>query len=319
MKIKLQLLSAFIFLVCNVYAQQTYYVKSANGLNLRRGPGQNHQVVTSIPNNQEVEVISQNKSGWWKIEYGDYEGYTSSSYLSKTAGGTPEKASEQASAQKETSHSKDEASRQSSYAAGSSGNQEEEPEEDDDEASSSGGGGRTPNAGLGIRLGEPSGLTLKGYFSSRNAIEFSVGRSNYYVDHNYEYYNDRYYDEYDRYYYDNPYRRPYRAYAVSVFFHYLRQHAFNESFEDANLDGLYWYAGMGPQLIIEKFVYDHDRTEEPDELTIINAGIDLVIGMEYTFEDLPLSAFVDVTFYFELQDQPMRFIPQAALGARYNF
>ena len=56
------------------------YVKS-DGLNIRSGPSVNNGVVSTLRMNSRVQVIS--KTGvWWKIKYGNTEGYVNSEYLS---------------------------------------------------------------------------------------------------------------------------------------------------------------------------------------------------------------------------------------------
>ena len=58
---------------------------------------------------------------------------------------------------------------------------------------------------------------------------------------------------------------------------------------------------------------------EGDRVTDIDIGADGVIGLEYTFNKIPLSLFVDATLFMEIVDQPFRFWFQGGIGARYNF
>ena len=39
-------------------------------------------------------------------------------------------------------------------------------------------GGSPKSWGIGIRLGDPTGITIKKYFGTNKAIEFNVGRTN---------------------------------------------------------------------------------------------------------------------------------------------
>ena len=56
------------------------YVKS-DALNVRSGPSANYKVLAVLSINSKVQVI--NKTGtWWKIKYGNIEGYVHSEYLS---------------------------------------------------------------------------------------------------------------------------------------------------------------------------------------------------------------------------------------------
>jgi hypothetical protein len=55
------------------------YVKS-DALNVRSGPSANNRVIATLRMNSKVQVI--NKTGvWWKIKYGNLEGYVNSQFL----------------------------------------------------------------------------------------------------------------------------------------------------------------------------------------------------------------------------------------------
>jgi uncharacterized protein YgiM (DUF1202 family) len=55
------------------------YIQS-DALNVRSGPSADNRVITTLGKNTRVAVIS--KSGtWWKIKYGNVEGYVNSQYL----------------------------------------------------------------------------------------------------------------------------------------------------------------------------------------------------------------------------------------------
>ena len=53
-------------------------------LNMRRGPGREHAVITSIPMAQSVAVTAIASNGWAKVSYDGREGYVSGRYLSET-------------------------------------------------------------------------------------------------------------------------------------------------------------------------------------------------------------------------------------------
>lgn len=59
-------------------------VTTAN-LNMRTGAGTNYSIITTIPNNTVVDVISTS-NGWSKIKYNGKEGYVSASYLAAYTG-----------------------------------------------------------------------------------------------------------------------------------------------------------------------------------------------------------------------------------------
>jgi len=55
------------------------YVNSAS-LNLRSGPSSSHEIITSLQNGAQVEIIEDSEL-WWKIKVDDAEGYVNSEYL----------------------------------------------------------------------------------------------------------------------------------------------------------------------------------------------------------------------------------------------
>ncbi|MDN5204821.1 hypothetical protein QQ008_25750 [Fulvivirgaceae bacterium BMA10] len=126
--------------------------------------------------------------------------------------------------------------------------------------------------GIGLRLGDPTGINLKRYLGG-NALEFNLGRV----------FND----------------------GFSLFGHYLFQNPLEP-------EGLEWYFGFGAQLK----TFDNNRFENQDEFDF---GGDAIIGLEYTFSDVPISVFVDAILFVELIDDPFNLDLDAGIGARYNF
>lgn len=69
---------------------QTTKIVNASSLNLRSGAGTGYSVLTTIPKNASVTVLSTTGT-WSKVTYGKYTGYVSSEYLSNpssSGGGT---------------------------------------------------------------------------------------------------------------------------------------------------------------------------------------------------------------------------------------
>ncbi|MGP4073851.1 peptidoglycan-binding protein [Piscibacillus sp. B03] len=50
-------------------------------LNLRKGPGTNHDIITTIPNGSEIEILGENGSGWLNVKYNGNEGWVSKQYV----------------------------------------------------------------------------------------------------------------------------------------------------------------------------------------------------------------------------------------------
>lgn len=167
--------------------------------------------------------------------------------------------------------------------------------------------------GLGIKGGDPTGLSAK-FYRKTGAIEVVVGRPYYFSGryHSDSYFRKRFYkkDKYKYYRYStfeasNP---------VAIQVHFLKSRPTKAAKE------LNWYLGLGPQLRahkIEYFYYDEDRRFYSDTYTNIDLGLDGVVGLEYTFPDLPLSLFADVNLFLEIVDNVDLYL-QGGLGVRYN-
>ena len=176
--------------------------------------------------------------------------------------------------------------------------------------------------GIGFRLGDPSGLTVKHYWSNK-AFEVSVGRTQFFSGssfYNKEY--ERWYDHRD-FKYD---KHEFISYGLSVpiamQLHYLIHNPI------ANADGLTWYYGLGAQMRLASYRFsyryklpnDNDWFYVNDErVNSFDLGADGVLGMEYTFPKAPVSIFLDATLNMELFDDPFLFFLQGGTGVRFRF
>jgi hypothetical protein len=174
------------------------------------------------------------------------------------------------------------------------------------------GGGTPTGFGLGLRLGDPTGITLKKYFGGNKAIEFNVGRT----------YNFQTYDR-DRFYRYGTWNK--KGYIVDdTYFRRSRSLAFQLHYlvhKDIRLlPGLRWYIGFGGQVRTTTYYYYYRYAYTDDErYTRVNVGLDGIIGLEYTFKDVPISVFLDANIYLEVVDDPFALDGQGGIGARYNF
>jgi hypothetical protein len=176
-------------------------------------------------------------------------------------------------------------------------------------AARSSGGSFPYQWGIGLKLGDPTGLTVKKYMENR-ALELIVGYPYYYN----SYYGNRFKHDkrYKNYGFGNPYKYSNRA---SIQVRYLMHKDLSD------FRGLRWYAGIGGQLRTISYYYDYtDQYGNPytGKSASANLGIDGVVGMEYTFEDLPLSVFADINLYIELIRLPFYMEGQGGIGIRYN-
>ena len=176
--------------------------------------------------------------------------------------------------------------------------------------------------GVGVRLGDPSGLSVKRYTAS-HAWEFSLGRTSLFRN------SDYYYKRYDNWYNDRNFN--YREHqlvsyktspAIGLQIHYLKHR------DVGGAEGLDWYYGFGGQVRTQSYAYTYRYKVEngPDwivvneeRVTEVDLGLDGALGLEYTFSDAPLAVFLDATLFMEIFDNPFVFWPQLGLGIRYNF
>ncbi len=181
--------------------------------------------------------------------------------------------------------------------------------------------------GLGVRLGDPAGVSIKKYVYV-NAWELSIGRTHW-LDRN-DWYNDRFVD----WYWDQKFNYTEFRYAgydvtapVALQFHYLFHKEINR-IGNESVNGLDWYFGFGGQLRYQAYYYDFYYKlvgsnewyyAKSKKVTDIDLGADGVIGLEYLFNDVPISIFLDLSLFMEIVDNPFVFCWQGGIGARYNF
>lgn len=288
------LLLLFLAISFTVFGQSPYYVSSSGGLNMRKGPGASHPVLTSIPQGSQVALIDQQSDEWWKVRYQQQEGYVSAQYLSKEQ-------PENSRSSKQNNHQR-------------SGNSTA--------SQKNSAGPQLYQYGVGIRLGDPSGISLIKFLPRGKALELNIGRTAFYgFDFKREFES---YDDYNEYIYEDANFRS----ALSFQLHYL-------SFRDLNIDGLpglQWYYGLGGQARVMTIDYlyryrvyhgtqnnDYHWEKRWEKASELDFGVDATIGLNYNFQKLPLSVFVDLTLFTELYDHFLWFRGQGGPGIRYNF
>lgn len=166
------------------------------------------------------------------------------------------------------------------------------------------------NLGIGVRLGDPSGLTIKKYLGTKAALEFNAGLSTFISGYNYDY-------DYDKHYHKNGYYGYGHRNRVGFSFqaHYTRL------FDIKPVTGLQWYVGGGLQLrtiSYEYYYYDDFGNYREDRATYAQFGLDALGGAEYTFRDAPFSVFADVNFFINVVNNPGVYV-QPGVGGRFNF
>lgn len=287
---KALLITFYLFSFQILLGQNVMYVNSGNGLNLREGPGTGYKTIANIPNGARLDVLAT-EGEWVKVKYEKKEGYVSKQYVNEN---------------------KPRDSRENSKASPAKGSQKSK-----DTALRSNHDGRT--WGLGLRLGDVSGLTAKKYLPGGRALEFSLGTTSY---RGYDY-EDDFYEE-DRYA-DYEYLDYRRTGAVAFQVNYLFQK------DIGGVENLQWYWGFGGQIRSKSYVYeyryrnyygpgpgDYTWVVATDKVTDLDLGADILIGLEYHIPGAPLSLFTDINLMLELVDDPFLLFPQGGIGIRYN-
>lgn len=176
--------------------------------------------------------------------------------------------------------------------------------------------------GIGFRLGDPSGVTVKHYWSNK-AFEVSIGRTSFFARNNfYSRQYERWYERRDFHYARHEFLSYGPAVPVALQLHYLIQNPL------AKADGLSWYYGFGGQMRLAsyRFTYRYKPQDNNDWVYVndervnsLDLGVDGVLGLEYTFPKAPVSIFLDGTLYMELFDDPFLFSLQGGIGVRFRF
>ncbi len=177
--------------------------------------------------------------------------------------------------------------------------------------------GQSYTTGIGIRLGDPLGITYKRYLPADCALEFNLGSTNVGFYGAYHRNTFRKKSKYDNFRYNG-----YNVnYAVAIQVHYLYHKDFSQL-----TPGMDWYYGFGGQIRLMGVRYDYLIVDGPaagtfgsDELTNFDIGPEGIIGLEYNIMNAPLSAFAELSLFAEIIDNPLRLRMQAAIGIRYNF
>ncbi len=173
------------------------------------------------------------------------------------------------------------------------------------------------NQGIGFRLGNPVGVTYKKYLQNNRAVEFGIGTASRGWNNNYYRNSFGRYSPYDNY--------TYRSHVVNSIVYFQARYLFQYEIQVQGMDGkLDWYWGLGGMLKLADVTYRYQNRQPPfndfrDQRTDVDLGPEGIIGMEYKFEDVPISVFGEISLVVELLDQPGIFRTFGGAGIRFNF
>lgn len=175
-----------------------------------------------------------------------------------------------------------------------------------------------PYTGIGIKLGDPFALTAKFYFNKHFAIAADFGKS---ASALYSQYYTKLFDTYV----------PDPTDTISYFTHEVKNDWVGELKFLYHVDaqklapGLRFYGGAGLQArdLVINYQYEVKPPATPDFKTIqrkrSTQGVVGVLGVEYANFSLPISAFMELEYYYDLVKDPGWTKLQGGVGLRYIF
>jgi hypothetical protein len=168
--------------------------------------------------------------------------------------------------------------------------------------------------GIGLRVGAPMGITFKKYLPQNKAVEFGIGTLTS------GWYNQYYENSFSKYKKYDGLR--YLSHDVSSTVYLQGRYLLHNDIHIEGMMGeLDWYWGVGGMLKFASIDYRYRNEDEEivrDTRTDIDLGPEGIIGMEYTFEDVPISIFGEFSLMLEVADR-FAFRGFSGVGARYNF
>jgi hypothetical protein len=173
---------------------------------------------------------------------------------------------------------------------------------------------------IGLRVGDPFGISYKIYKSDSRAIEFIGGASGS------NWHTTYYRKSFDRISKFN--NALYDGHRVDYSLAFSARYLFQKSISP-DVDGFKWYYGAGLHMRFASVEYkyiDRSQAGNPfladrffDNHNNFDVGPEGVIGMEYTLYDAPLTLFMETSLFGEIVDNPLSFRFFGAIGIRFNF
>jgi hypothetical protein len=168
---------------------------------------------------------------------------------------------------------------------------------------------------IGLRIGDPTTITYKKYFNRNKAIEFGIGSAGPAWHHTYYRNSFESHDAFNNY--------KYRSHSVQSSLYLQGRYLLHNNIYVQGLEGKWdWYWGMGGVLKMASVKYKFDNDVAPYNETNVYHDVDFgpegILGMEYTFKDVPITVFAELSAMIEIIDR-VTFQPFSGAGARYRF
>lgn len=169
--------------------------------------------------------------------------------------------------------------------------------------------------GIGIRMGDAMGGTLKVYFLKRFAAEIVAGKA---------------FGGINGQFHEKTFRENVPVPEINYAGHeVLYSYGFHGRLMMHNLiprgfSGLDWYFGIGAQMRMVEGRYDYfaktvDSKLERMNIKTVDMGPEAILGVEFAFPGSPLSSFGELGLFVNLNDSRQFLLPQGGLGIRFNF
>lgn len=184
--------------------------------------------------------------------------------------------------------------------------------------------------GVGLKVGAPIGLTYKMYFLKRFAFEVAGGFSN--TSTSEDYIKDKFnqalkahFDDPDKFAaYDYSIHSLEGSYAGQV---RLMMHLpIPRGLSGRGFENLDWYVGIGAEIrVIDiKYLYKYQKGTHSEDIEsfrhrLVELGPEWMLGFEYAFKDIPLSAFAEMGMFIRINEKTPFSAVQGGLGVRLNF
>ncbi len=175
-----------------------------------------------------------------------------------------------------------------------------------------------PYQGIGAKIGDPFALTYKLYATEYLAFSIDGGSAASGLYNDFHRDNFTTYPEFDTVTYDGHNVERELVIQARIMFHNQVLHKI--------IPGLDWYLGVGWQfrdLEIKYFLLYEPTPNFRENLTadqnVFSQGPEGIIGIEYAYFDIPISAFAEVNLFknIDFSNAPLRL--QGGIGLRYVF
>lgn len=172
-----------------------------------------------------------------------------------------------------------------------------------------------PYHGFGIKVGDPFALTYKYYANKHFAFAADFGRS---ASGLYSAYYSKVFNEFQpetSTYYSHTVKRDWVGEAKLLYQIGIEKVA----------PGLQFYVGLGWEMRNLKIQYDYFAEENGDTDAFQQVydrptqGVQAVFGIEYSYFSLPISAFMELEYYYDVVKDPGFRKIQGGAGLRYVF